>query len=125
MIPIAYNSWFANKSTTQHTFSSKFRKHYIKQKVNRAIYPAKFTSIHAANYSEAVEFYRLNQSTTEAENLTVGRHRAHLATVQFSEFIMHRINSDKINKIDSNLTRFIFSFCSIHELVLNFTDSNI
>ena len=40
--------------------------------------------------------------------------------INVSEFIMQRINSEKLNKTDRNLTRFIFSFCSSHELVLNF-----
>ena len=42
----------------------------------------------------------------------------YLATVNFSWFYLHRINSEKINKTDINLTRFIFNFCSSHELVL-------
>ena len=42
-----------------------------------------------------IEFYRLNQSTTEAENLIVGRHRDDLATVKFSGFKLQRINSKK------------------------------
>ena len=67
-----------------------------------------------------IDFYRLNQSTTEAENLIVGRHRDDLATANFSGFMLQRINSEKINKTASMLTRFIFSFCSVHELVLNF-----
>ena len=67
-----------------------------------------------------IEFYRLNQSTTEAENLIVGRHRDDLATANFSGFMLQRINSEKINKTASKLTRFIFSFCSVHELVVNF-----
>ena len=67
-----------------------------------------------------IKFYRLNQSTTEAENLIVGRHRHVLATVNFSGFILERINSEEINKTASKLKRFIFNFCSVHELVLNF-----
>ena len=67
-----------------------------------------------------IEFYRLNQSTTEAENLIVGRHRDELSTANFSGFMLQRINSEKINKTASKLKRFIFSFCSVHELVLNF-----
>ena len=50
-----------------------------------------------------IEFYRLNQSTTEAENLIVGRHRDELSTANFSGFMLQRINSEKINKTDSNL----------------------
>ena len=67
-----------------------------------------------------IEFYILNQSTTEAENLIVGRHRHVLATVNFSGFILERINSEEINKTASKLKRFIFNFCTVHELVLNF-----
>ena len=54
------------------------------------------------------EFYRLNQSTTEAENLTVGRNRANLATIKCSEFIVKTINSEKINKTDSNKNKIHF-----------------
>ena len=46
-----------------------------------------------------IEFYRLNQSTTEAENLIVGLHRDDLATVNVSVFILHRINSEEVNKL--------------------------
>ena len=62
---------------------------------------------------------RLNY-TGEARNLTGGLHRAILATVNFSRFNLHRIYSEKINKTDSKLTRFICSFGSSHELVLKF-----
>ena len=62
----------------------------------------------------------LDQSTTEAENLAGGRYRANLATANFSIFNRQRIYSEKINKTDRKLTRFICSFCSNHELVLKF-----
>ena len=41
-----------------------------------------------------------------------------LATVNFSSFYLHRINSEKINKTDIRLERFIFISCSSHELSL-------
>ena len=130
LIPIACNSWFANKSTTQHTFSSKIKKNYIKHKVNIVIYPTNFIPNNAAIYSEQfiysdnsqnkIELYRLDQRNLEARNLTGGLNGANLTTVNFSRFNLHRIYSEKINKTDSKLTRLIFSFFSSHELVLKF-----
>ena len=52
VVPIACKSWFANKYLTQHTISSKFRKNYIKQKVNRVIYLENFIPKLVANFSE-------------------------------------------------------------------------
>ena len=130
MIPIACNSWFANNYLTQHTISNQIRKNYTKQKVNIVIYPANFILKHAAIYSEQfihsdnsyikIELYRLYQTNLEAINLTGGRHRAKLATVNFSRFNLLIIYSEKINKTDSKLTRFICSFYSIHVQVLEF-----
>jgi len=80
LIPIACNSWFANKYLTQHTFSSKFIKNYIKQKVNKVIYPVNFVPKHAAIYSKQfiysdntkkkIEFFRTNYNTYEAQNFS-------------------------------------------------------
>ena len=41
-----------------------------------------------------------------------------LVTVNLSRFYLQRINSEKINKTDNRLARFIFSSCSSHELRL-------
>ena len=88
-------------------------------------------SKHAAIYSEQFIYsdnsyiYRLEQSKIEATKLTGGLHRANLDTLNFSRFNLHIIYSEKINKTNNNLTRFIFILCSSHELVLKFTDSNI
>ena len=106
--PIACNSWFANKYLTQHTFSSNFRKNYMKHKENIVIYPENFIQNHAAIYSEQfiysdnsqkkIELNRLYQRKLEARNLEEGLHRVNLATVNFSRIIIQIINSEKINK---------------------------
>ena len=105
-------------------------KNYSKQKVYRVINLENFISIHAANYSEQfiysdntynkIEFFRFNQSKSEARTFTRDQNRANLGTVIFSQFYLHIIYPEKINKTDSNITRFIFSFCYRHELMLKF-----
>ena len=47
-----------------------------------SIYSKQF--IHLDNTWKKIELYRLNQSKTEAQNLTIGLHRDVLATVNFS-----------------------------------------
>ena len=130
MFPIANKIWFANKSTTKYSNSNKFRKNYSKQKVYRLINPENFISIHGTNYSEQfiysdntknnIEFFRFNQSKSEARTFTGDQNKANLATVNFSWFYLQRIYPEKINKTDSNITIFIISFCYRHELILKF-----
>jgi len=62
--------------------------------MNSLSYPVNFIPKHTAISSEQfiysdntenkIELYRLNQSKTEAQNLTIGLHRDVLATVNFS-----------------------------------------
>ena len=99
MFPIASKTWFANKLTIQHTFSSKIRKNYIKYKVNRVIYPANFITKHAAIYSKQfiysdntyikIELYRLDQSKIEATKLTRHLNKTNLTTINFED-LFHR-----------------------------------
>ena len=101
MFPIASKTWFANKSTTQHTFSSKIRKKLHQIEGKQSDLPANFIPKHAAIYSgqiiysdnsyNKIELYRLDQSNLESRNLTGGRHRDNLATVNFSRFTLHII----------------------------------
>ena len=52
----------------------------------------------------------LNQRKTEAQNLTVYLHRDELSTVNFSRFYLHIINSEKINKTEIRLARFMIYY---------------
>ena len=97
MFPIANKTWFANKSTTQHSNSKKFRKNYSKQKVYIVINPKNFISFHAANYSEQfnypdntqnkIEFYRTNYKTYEAQNFSEHASYVYEHPINFLEFI--------------------------------------
>ena len=67
-----------------------------------------------------IEIYRTNHNTSEAQKFSKQTSYDYEHLINFTEFILHRINSKKINKTDSKLTRFIFSFCFFHERVLKF-----
>ena len=72
--------------------------------------------IHNKTFTQIAPRTRLNQIAPI--NLPGCRYRANTATIKFSWFYLHRINSEKINKTDSNISRFIFNFFYRHELVL-------
>ena len=72
--------------------------------------------IHNKTFTQIAPRTRLNQIAPI--NLPGCRYRANTATINFSWFYLHRINSEKINKTDSNISRFIFNFCYRHEVVL-------
>ena len=65
-----------------------------------ANYPEQF--MYSDNTYNKIEFFRLKHSKLEARKLTVGLHRANLATVNFSRFNLHRIYSEKKTELTAN-----------------------